>query len=152
MIPDSYLLAKIRKEHLLTRLNKNKRLLKNYEHIIKDYLKEGIVEEANNIPEKGRVHYLPHRAVIRTDKEKSKIRVVYDASSKVKNEASLNDRLESGPCLLPLLFDILLRFRTGKIGLILDIKQAFLQLKFHLNIEIIYNFCGMMMCINLIQN
>ena len=52
---------------------------------------------------------------------------MYDTSSKVKNEASLNDRLESGPCLLPLLFDILLRLRTGKIGLTSDIKQAFLQ-------------------------
>ena len=129
MIPDNYLLAKIRTEHLLTRLNKNKLLLKKYDDIIKDYLKEGIVEEANNIPEKGRVHYLPHRAVIRNDKETSKIRVVYDASSKVKNEGSLNDRLESGPCLLPLLFDILLRFRTRKIGLISEIKQAVLQIE-----------------------
>ena len=129
MIPDNYVLAKIRTEHLLTQSNKNKPLLKKYDDIIKDFLKEGIVKEANNIPEKGRVHYLPHRAVIRNDKETSKTRVVYDASSKVKNEASLNDRLESGPCLLPLLFDILLRFRTGKIGLISDIKQAFLQIE-----------------------
>ena len=52
MIPDNYLLAKIRTEHLLTRINKNKPLLKKYDDIIKDYLKEGIVEEANNIPEK----------------------------------------------------------------------------------------------------
>ena len=120
---------KIRTEHLLTRLNKNKPLLKNYDVIIKDYLKEGIVEEANNILEKGRVHYLPHGAVIRNDKETGKIRVVYDASLKVKNEASLNDRLESVPYLLQLLFDTLLRFRTGKIGLISDIKQAFLQIE-----------------------
>ena len=62
-------------------------------------------------------------------KKQVKLALVYDASSKVKNEASLNDRLESGPCLLPLLFDILLRFRTGKIGLISDIKQAFLQIE-----------------------
>ena len=54
---------------------------------------------------------------------------MYDASSKVKNEASLNDPLESDPCLLLLLFDILRRFTTGKIGLISDIKQAFLQIE-----------------------
>ena len=129
VILDNYLLAKIRTEHLLTRLNKNKQLLKKYNDIIKDCLTEGIVEEANNIPKKGRVHYLPHRAVIRNDKETSKIRVVYDASSQVKNEAFLNDPLESDPCLLPLLFDILLRFTTEKIGLISDIKQAFLQIE-----------------------
>ena len=54
---------------------------------------------------------------------------MHGASSKVKNEPSLNEKLHSGPCLLPLLFDILLRFRTGKIGLISDIKQAFLQIE-----------------------
>ena len=31
--------------------------------------------------------------------------------------------------MLPLLFNILLRFWTGKIGLIADIKQAFLQIE-----------------------
>ena len=33
-----------------------------------------------------------------------------------------------GPCLMPLIFDILLHFRTGKIGLVTDVKQAFLQI------------------------
>ena len=37
--------------------------------------------------------------------------------------------MTSGPCLLPYLYDILLRFRTGKIGLVRDIKQAFLQVQ-----------------------
>ena len=32
------------------------------------------------------------------------------------------------PCLLPLLFDILLRFCMGKIGIVADIKQTFLQI------------------------
>ena len=57
------------------------------------------------------------------------MRIVFDASAKFKNEKSLNDVLDPGPCLLPLLFNILLRFRTGKIGLIADIKQAFLQIE-----------------------
>ena len=45
MIPDNYLLAEIRTEHLLTRLNKNfllKPSLKEYDDITKDYLKEGM--------------------------------------------------------------------------------------------------------------
>ena len=29
---------------------------------------------------------------------------------------------------MPLIFDILLHFRTGKIGLVTDVKQAFLQI------------------------
>ena len=34
----------------------------------------------------------------------------------------------SGPCFLPLIFGILIRFRIGKIGIVADIKQAFLQI------------------------
>ena len=63
--------------------------------------------------------------MIPNDRETSKMHIVFDAS--VENEKSLNDVLDPGPCLLPLLFNILLRFRNGKIGLIANIKQAFLQ-------------------------
>ena len=129
IIPDNYLLTKTRTEQLMKKLKNNDLLLRSYDNIIKDYLHEGIVEEANDIPEKGRVHYLPHRAVVRKERTTTKVRVVYDASSKLKNEPCLNDMLESGPCLLPLLFDILLRFRIGKIGLVSDIKKAFLQIE-----------------------
>ena len=44
------------------------------------------------------------------------------------DEPSLNDLLYSGPCMLPFLYDILLRFRISKVGLIADIKQAFLNI------------------------
>ena len=41
----------------------------------------------------------------------------------------MNDVLDPRPCSMPFLFNTLLRFRTGKIGLIADIKQAFLQIE-----------------------
>ena len=44
------------------------------------------------------------------------------------DEPSLSDCLFSGPCLLPSVYDILLRFLLGKIGLVSDIKQAFLNI------------------------
>ena len=75
------------------------------------------------------VHYLPHRAVVRDERETTKVRVVFDASAKYKGFPSLNELLDPGPCLLPHLFDILIRFRLGKIALISDIKQAFLQIQ-----------------------
>ena len=74
------------------------------------------------------VHYLPHHPVVRKDKETAKVRVVFYHSSKMKTQLSLNDVLHSGPCLLPFLQEILLRFRTEKIDLVTDIKQAFLQI------------------------
>ena len=70
----------------------------------------------------------PHSAVIRENNETTKLRIVFDVSSKAKREHCINDILYSGPCLLPYLYDILLRFRAGKFGLIADIKQAFLQI------------------------
>ena len=62
--------------YLLAATVSNTSLLKDYHNIIKKYLHEGIVEEANDIPEKGRVHYLPHRPVVRDDRVTTKIRVV----------------------------------------------------------------------------
>ena len=74
----------------------------------------------------GNVNYLPHHAVIRRDAETTKLRIVYDASSKeTKNGTSLNDCLHTGPSLNPLLFDILVRFRENKIALVEHIEKAF---------------------------
>lgn len=51
-----------------------------------------------------------------------------DASAKCKNFPSLNDCLEKGPNLIELIFTILLRFCIERIGVISDIKKAFLQI------------------------
>ena len=67
------------------------------------------------------MQYLPHQAVIKKDRETTKLQIVFDATSKTKNGLSLNDSLQTGTCLLPLLNDILIRFRIGKYGLVADI-------------------------------
>ena len=53
----------------------------------------------------GSAHYLPHRAVIKGNRETTK---VFDGSAQILNEPSINDVLYFGPCLLPLIFDILI--------------------------------------------
>lgn len=55
------------------------------------------------------IRYLPHHAVIRRDKATTKLRVVYDASTR-SNGAALNDCLYIRPPLAENIFDILLRF------------------------------------------
>ena len=73
-------------------------------------------------------HYLPHHAVIKSDRETTKTRIVLDASAKYdKSDPSLNEILNSGPCLIPLIEDILLRFRLGRTAVFADIQQVFLQ-------------------------
>ena len=55
------------------------------------------------------------------------MRVVFDASAKNGNEASLNDCLYPKLCLLRQLYDILVLFRLHNIIFMSDIKQAFLN-------------------------
>ena len=103
-----------------------------YNKIIKQYINDGIVEPVRSTTTSydiGSVRYLPHRAVVRQNRDTTKVRIVFDASAHVDNESSLNDILYSGPCMLPLLHDILIRFRIGKIGIVANVQQAFLQIE-----------------------
>ena len=81
---------------LLRRLEQHPEVCAEYDVIIQDQLNKGIVEV---VPEdtdaiRGRVHYLPHHAVIRQDKETTKVRIVYNASAQ-SNGTSLNDCLHT---------------------------------------------------------
>ena len=74
---------------------KSKGILNAYDDIFKEYEKTGIIEQvplSELVAEVGKVHYLPHRPVIRADKITTKIRAVFDASCKV-NGPSLNECL-----------------------------------------------------------
>ena len=128
-IPDNFQVSKRRLNSLVNRLNKSPETLSQYDNVIKEQLDSGIVEVVNGEPKPlGTVHYIPHREVIREERETTKLRIVYHASSKAAGEISLNECLESGPNLAPLLFDILLRFRAHNVALISDIQKAFLNI------------------------
>ena len=114
----------------IKRLGNEPKLLGEYDAIIKDQLESGIIEYVSELEAKEKVHYLPHQAVLRKDAKTTKLRIVYDASSKEgKRGVSLNDCLHVGPSLTPLLFDILLRFRVNPVVLIGDIEKAFLNVE-----------------------
>ena len=73
--------------------------LKEYDAIIREQLKEGIVERAPN-EVVGQEYYMPHRAVIREGAESTKMRVVYDCSAREgEGNPSLNHCLDVGPPL-----------------------------------------------------
>jgi hypothetical protein len=59
----------------------------------------------------------------------TKVCPVFDASAKGYNGVSLNDCLETGPCLFPNLVETLIRFRRWPVALAADITKAFLQIK-----------------------
>ncbi|XP_068704703.1 uncharacterized protein [Montipora foliosa] len=130
MLPDNYTVALRRLTTTIKKLKNQPEILKQYDGVIREQLQSGVVEMVpqDQIPPPGDVHYLPHRTVVRLDRDTTKVRVVYDASSKVFGP-SLNDCLHIGPSLNPLLFDILLRFRVHEVALTADIEKAFLNIE-----------------------
>ena len=68
------------------------------------------------------------RYIICPHKQTSKVRIVYDARSKIGNSPSLNDCLLPGPSLTESLFGVLIRFRLHRYVFSADIEKAFLQI------------------------
>ncbi|GFU03969.1 integrase catalytic domain-containing protein [Trichonephila clavipes] len=68
------------------------------------------------------------REAVFKDNSTTKVRPVFDGSAKMRNFVSINECIEKGPSLIEMIPAILNRFRWGKIGVIADIKQAFLQI------------------------
>ena len=132
MLSDNYRLSENRLQSLCKRFQKDRELAKNYDKIFKDYERDGIIEKVppDNVSEPNRVHYLPHRPVVRVDRDTSKVRPVFVASSKMIGP-SLNDCLHTGPNFLSMIYDILIRFRMHKVIVMSDIKQAFLNVAVH---------------------
>ena len=79
-------------------LRKEPEILKEYDSVIRQQESLSIIELVENPDEvpSGRVHYLPHHAILKRDRETTKLRVVYDASAKDKGP-SLNVCLYTGP-------------------------------------------------------
>ena len=102
---------------------------RSYAEIIEDQKSEGIVEVASDPPQ-GKEFYIPHRPVIRMGAETTKLRIVYDASSRANPKVlSLNDCLYSGPPLKNHLWSVLIRMRFHPVLITGDLQQAFLQVR-----------------------
>lgn len=71
---------------------------------------------------------LPHQPVIKPDSMTTRLRVVFDASTKTLLGTSLNDKLMIGPNLQNDLFDIILRFRSHEFVITADIAAMFRQI------------------------
>ncbi len=122
---NNYFLALGRLKSLHKRLMDTPNILRKYNEIIQDQIDKGVIECVRpgiNVSE--RIHYVPHHAVITPKKTTTKVRVVYDASSKTRAYKSLNECLYRGPVILEDLCALLMRFRLEKIALVADIATA----------------------------
>ncbi|GFT44322.1 integrase catalytic domain-containing protein [Trichonephila clavipes] len=130
-LEDHYSLAKGRLEKTVKTLKFTGRLF-DYEQVFVDWEKEGIIEKiAQDEPKNGgKFHYLSHRPVFK-ESFTTEIRPVFDGSAHHGKSCSLNECVEKGPNLIEMIPAI--RFRLGKIGVISDIRKAFLQISLHEN-------------------
>ena len=128
-LPNNYVVSLHRLKTQVARLEREPEVLREYASIIEEQLKTGVIEKVVELEKAVKVHYLPHQAVVRKEAATTKVRIVYDASSKgEKTGTSLNDCLHVGPSLKPLLYDILPQFRENRIVLMGDIEKAFLNI------------------------
>ena len=113
-----------------TRKLERMKRLEEYHTVMEEQLAQGIIKLVPE-PITGKViHYIPNQPVIRDEAECTKMRIVYDCSAKKDLQLpSLNDCLEIGPPLQPMIFDILLRNKMNKYCVTGDIRKAFLQIK-----------------------
>ena len=71
------------------------------------------------------VFYLPMHAVRKESSSTTKIRAVFDASTKSSSGVSLNDTLLVGPMVHSSLIDILLRFWFHRVALTTDVSRMY---------------------------
>ncbi|XP_064475623.1 uncharacterized protein LOC135389514 [Ornithodoros turicata] len=128
-LADNRTIAEARLFSQLRRLRDQPHLMQQYHDTISEYFSEGHAEEVLNTSSlPPNLDYLPHHAVIRQDAVTTKVRVVFDASSHMPAELSLNQVLHKGPNLNADLLVQLISFRCHPVVLIAGIRKAYLQI------------------------
>jgi hypothetical protein len=93
-----------------------------------EFIEKGFAEEVFEDSEPEQVHYLPGHAVFKEDST-TNTRIVFNASATSDTGNTLNECLFQGPCLLPDIVQVLIRFRLNPIAFTLDISKMFLRIK-----------------------
>ncbi|XP_011705898.1 PREDICTED: uncharacterized protein LOC105461108, partial [Wasmannia auropunctata] len=117
-------------KNLERKFGKQPQLKEEYAKFIHEYLSLKHMREIRDDSPRWNVrqYYLPHHCVIKEASTTTKLRVVFDASSKTDKGVSLNDALMIGPVLQQDLFMILLRFRAFKYVMTSDITKMYRQI------------------------
>jgi hypothetical protein len=117
---------------LLTQLSRNKNLHQRYSDFMSEYESFGhMVPVPSDAPEPPHAYYLPHHGVIREDSKTTKLRVVFNGSSKSSTGVSLNDISHTGQKLQSDVFDVLLWLRHHICVFTTDISKMFRQIVVH---------------------
>lgn len=114
------------------RLKLNPSLRESYINFMREYLSLGHMKlsETNYSPHHPK-YFIPHHAVIKENSSTTKVRVVFDASSKSANGVSLNELMLIGPKIQDDLSVILLRWRRFPIAFTADVEKMYRQIRVH---------------------
>ena len=82
---------------------------------------------------------LPLQAVF-TPERTTKVRLVFDSSSKGHDGLSLNDYLEKGPNFINSLFDVLAAWRWNEVAFTGDVRKMFNQILVHPDDQVYHRF------------
>jgi len=117
---------------LFQRFSNKRKFQQLYVNFLEEYLQMGHMTEVDASSEPTPLaHYLPHHGVMRENNRTTKLRVVFNASSRTSTGLSLNDILHAGAKLQTDICDILLWTRTHKILFSADIVKMFRQIAVH---------------------
>lgn len=100
-----------------------------YVKFMSEYLNLGHMRLCESIPDSN--YFLPHHGVLKESSSTTKLRTVFDASSKTSTNVSLNDILLTGSKLQMNIFDVLFHFRRHNIVFTCDIRQMYRQIRIH---------------------
>ena len=123
ILADNYEQSYRRLENQLRRFKGNPKLFDQYNSVMMEQIERGVLEKVTvKPPSVVEAYTSPCRCTCRPHVySTTKLRVVYDASSKTVGP-SLNQCLYEGPSVLPELLRILMKFRCRNIAVVGDIE------------------------------
>ncbi|XP_070530017.1 uncharacterized protein [Cardiocondyla obscurior] len=111
---------------LLRRFRSNPDLASEYRDFMNEYASLGHMRLAS--PSDRQTVFIPHHPVFRPDSVTSRIRVVFNASSRTTNGSSLNDLMYAGPKLQSDLPTIIFKWRLCRYVCTADIAKMYRQI------------------------
>lgn len=117
---------------LVKRLSTDALYNQRYVDFIEEYKELGHMVRVQSTEEAiSPIYYLPHHGVLREHSITTKLRVVFNGSSRSSNGVSLNDILHAGAKLQVDIFDVLLWTRMYRFTFSTDITKMFRQIAIH---------------------
>lgn len=124
----SFETTKRRFPSLERKLSKDPQMRGLYIDFMKEYISLGHMTAIDNKIPTSAHYFIPHQCVLRPQSTSTKLRVVFDASSRSSSGVSLNEILMVGPTIQEDLFSTLLRFRLHKYAMTADISKMYHQI------------------------